>query len=98
GSVVVTEAVEPVDQLNELECVDGDVYANVYRTDEIVRVDGASGEVPATIAASPLRGALGPAPLGEVLNRIDHEPSSGHFHRTVEYWPRLFEVRFVPAG
>lgn len=98
GSVEVTEAGEPVDQLNELECVDGDVYANVYRTDEIVRVDGASGEVRATIDASPLRDALGAAPRAEVLNGIAHDPSSGTFHLTGKYWPRLFEVRFVPAG
>ena len=41
----------PVDQLNELECVDGQVYANVWQTDTIVRIDPATGKVTAEIDA-----------------------------------------------
>ena len=48
----------PLGELNELECVDGQVYANVYRTDRIARIDPSSGRVTAMIDAS---GLLTPA-------------------------------------
>ena len=54
GTVEVTNDGEPVEELNELECVDGQVYANVYQTDNIVRIDPASGRVTAVIDASGL--------------------------------------------
>ena len=83
-----------VGRLNELECVDGAVYANVYTTDWIVRVDSANGEVEALIDASGLltaqerRGA-------DVLNGIAHDPETDLFYLTGKLWPRLFAVRFV---
>ena len=49
GKVSVTQNGIPIDQLNELECVDGQVYANVWQTDTIVRIDPASGKVTAEI-------------------------------------------------
>ena len=68
----VTREGSPLDRLNELECVDGDVYANVYQTDEIVRIDLESGEVRAVIDASAL---LSPEErrTAEVLNGIAYD-------------------------
>ena len=54
GSLRVTRDEQPVDKINELECVGGDVYANLYTTDEIVRIDLDSGEVVTTIDAAGL--------------------------------------------
>jgi len=84
---------QPVQQLNELECVDGAAYANVYQTERIVRIDLATGRVTAVVDAS---GLLTPAERekAEVLNGIAYDPAKKTFLITGKLWPRLFEVRF----
>lgn len=93
-TVKVTEAGRPVDRLNELECVGSDVYANVWTTDTIVRIDMKTGQVTASIDAS---GLLTPAErLGvDVLNGIAYDPADRTFLITGKLWPKLFRVRFV---
>lgn len=95
GRVTVTNNGVPIDQLNELECVDGQVYANVWQTDTIVRIDPASGKVTAQIDAAGLLSANEMSGV-DVLNGIAHDPSTKTFLLTGKYWPTLFEVRFVP--
>ena len=88
---------QPLYELNELECVDGAVYANVWQTDFIVRIDPARGRVTDYIdAAGLLRGAdrLG----AEVLNGIAYDPEADTFYITGKWWPKMFEVRFVEDG
>ncbi len=94
-TVKVTQAGRPVDRLNELECVAGDVYANVWTTDTIVRVNLKSGAVTARIDASGLLSAA--ERLGvDVLNGIAYDPADQTFLITGKLWPKLFRVRFVP--
>ncbi|MEU5695748.1 glutaminyl-peptide cyclotransferase [Actinosynnema sp. NPDC020468] len=95
GSVDVTRDGTPVTQLNELECVGGQVWANVWQTDEIVRIDPASGRVTASADLSSLRPAGVPAT--DVLNGIAAVPGSEEFLVTGKNWPTVFRVRFVPA-
>lgn len=85
----------PVSLLNELECVDGAVYANVWRSENIFRIDPSTGRVTAVIDA---RGLLSPEETAgtDVLNGIAYRPETGTFLLTGKYWPRLFEVTFVP--
>ncbi len=99
GTVEVTSAGRPQAALNELECVDGLVYANVYLSDEIVVIDPTSGRVVGVVAAHNLLGAADAAELddGEVLNGIAYDPDRGTFYLTGKHWPELFEVRFIPA-
>ncbi|MFK8003490.1 MAG: glutaminyl-peptide cyclotransferase [Polyangiales bacterium] len=91
--VNVMKAGRPLRNLNELECVDGDVYANVWQRDEIVRIDPSSGTVEASIRASGLldrderRGT-------DVLNGIAYLPDSRRFLITGKMWPVAFEVDF----
>ncbi|RZK93873.1 MAG: glutaminyl-peptide cyclotransferase [Rhodococcus sp. (in: high G+C Gram-positive bacteria)] len=87
----------PVAHLNELECADdGAVYANVWTTDTLVRIDPADGRVTAEIDGSELREALPPGPRNvDVLNGIAQIPGTDRFLVTGKYWPRMFEVRFV---
>jgi glutaminyl-peptide cyclotransferase len=91
GRVLVRERGIIRDHLNELEWVNGSIYANVYETDQIVRIDPASGDVTAVIDAG---GLLTPeqALRAEVLNGIAYRPESGTFLLTGKYWPLLFEV------
>lgn len=96
GRVNVTFDGAPVPRLNELECVDGAVYANVYTTQAIVRIDPATGRVTALIDAS---GLLTPeeAARSEVLNGIAYKPETKTFLITGKNWPRMFEVVFEPG-
>ena len=97
GGVEVRLDGEPVEDLNELECVDGTVWANVWQTDRIVAIDPTTGRVHAEVDASVLpvdRTGLGG---DDVLNGIAHDPATGRFLLTGKRWPVLFEVEFVPA-
>jgi glutaminyl-peptide cyclotransferase len=93
GEVSVTRGGSAVTRLNELECVGKLVYANVYQTDTIVRIDPANGQVLTTIDAS---GLLTPAEAAgvDVLNGIAFDDRTQHFFLTGKLWPKLFEVRF----
>jgi glutaminyl-peptide cyclotransferase len=93
-TVKVTMDGRPLDRLNELECVGGEVYANVWTTDTIVRIDMTTGRVTARIDAS---GLLAPSERmgADVLNGIAHDPADGTFLITGKLWPRIFKVRFV---
>ena len=97
GSLEVTLAGRPVDQLNELECVGSTVWANVWLTDRIVAVNAIDGRVTAVVDASDLpvdRSSLGP---DDVLNGIAHDPDTNHFLLTGKHWSSLFEVELVEA-
>ncbi|WP_199431613.1 glutaminyl-peptide cyclotransferase [Qaidamihabitans albus] len=97
GSVTVTEGERSIDQLNELECVGDDVYANVWQTDEILRIAADSGAVTARIDAS---GLLTPAERqgADVLNGIAAIEGTDQFIVTGKLWPKMFRVNLVPAG
>jgi len=99
GQVPVTLDGQPISNLNEIECVDGQVYANVWLTDSIVRIDAATGSVTAFIDATGLLTAEERAAAGSngVLNGIAYVPEEDIFFITGKLWPHLFEVRFVPS-
>lgn len=83
--------------LNELECVDDLVYANVWLSDLILVIDGADGEVRALIDAAGLLPEEDRAGA-DVLNGIAWLPERETFLLTGKLWPTLFEVQFVDAG
>jgi glutaminyl-peptide cyclotransferase len=93
GSVAVTLDGAPVTELNELECVDGQVWANVWQTDRIVRIDPADGRVTAVVDAA---GLLDPDRRADadVLNGIA-ALGDGEFLLTGKLWPATFRVRFT---
>lgn len=95
--VNVTLAGKPATELNELECVDGLVYANVWQTDDILRIDPKDGRVTAVVDAS---GLLTPEERGktDVLNGIAWNPKTKTFLITGKLWPKMFEVQFVPVS
>ncbi|HEY6323579.1 MAG TPA: glutaminyl-peptide cyclotransferase [Thermoanaerobaculia bacterium] len=94
GGVDVRLEGHPATQLNELECVDGAIYANVWRTDEILRIDPANGRVTAVIDAGGLLDA-GEQAQADVLNGIAYDPEKKTFFITGKLWPKMFEVVFV---
>lgn len=96
SSVAVLIAGRPLTQLNELECVHGAVWANVWRTDWLVRIDPASGQVTAAVDAAGLLPARQRAGA-DVLNGIAALPTDGEFLLTGKLWQTTFRVRFVPS-
>jgi glutamine cyclotransferase len=93
GAVNVTRDGQPVTRLNELECVDGQVWANIWMTNEIVRIDPATGLVTAVVDASDLvnRQQLGHQ---QVLNGIAHVDGD-YFLLTGKDWPKIYRVRIA---
>ena len=98
GTITVTNGKNEVQMINELECVGNYIYANIWLSDNIVRIDRASGKVTAVIDASPLRERIG-EPLGPdaVLNGIAYNKETGEFYLTGKLWPKLFAVSFAAA-
>jgi glutaminyl-peptide cyclotransferase len=95
GSMMVTADGEPVLKLNELEWVKGEVYANIWQTDRIARINPANGKVVGWIN---LAGLLSPADrTGEtdVLNGIAYDAKTDRLFVTGKNWPKLFEIRLV---
>jgi glutamine cyclotransferase len=93
GGVNVALDGQPVERLNELECVDGAVYSNVWQTDQILRIDPQTGRVTAVIDASGLLNWK-EAIQAEVLNGIAYKPETKTFLITGKDWPKMFEVVF----
>lgn len=87
---------QPLGRLNELECVDGAVFANVYRTDFLVRIDPGDGVVTHRIDAAGLLDAAA-AERADVLNGIAYDPDAKRFYVTGKLWPTMFEVTFEDA-
>ena len=83
----------PVDNLNELECVDGTVYANVWMSENILRIDPATGVVTAVIDTANLNHVPSADP-NAVLNGIAHIPGTDEFWITGKLWDELYRVRF----
>ncbi len=81
--------------INELEFINGYIYANVYQTDEILKIDPATGNVVGRIDFSNLKKIYPELnnPSVDVLNGIAWDSSSNHLFITGKYWPKLFEIK-----
>ncbi len=88
--IVVTEDGKPLDRLNELEFVDGEVWANVWYTDTIVRIDPTSGQV---VGKLDLHGLNEQRGVDDVLNGIAWDAEGKRLFVTGKLWSRLYEVK-----
>lgn len=97
GTVAVTLDGRPLASLNELECVNDKIYANVFQHDVIVRIDPVTGRVGARIDAA---GLLDDSERrnADVLNGIAYAPELDRFFITGKLWPAMFEVTFVDGS
>ncbi|MDK9708772.1 MAG: glutaminyl-peptide cyclotransferase [Desulforhopalus sp.] len=93
--ITVREANWEVHALNELEYIDGRIYANVYGTDRIAIINPQDGLVEGWIDLTGLRQGLGIDHREAVLNGIMHDPQQDKLFVTGKYWPTLFEIRLV---
>lgn len=95
GEIKVFDETGPVTRLNELEYIQGEIYANVWQTDYIVRISPQTGEV---IGRIDLRGLLGMEEISSganVLNGIAYDSENDRLFVTGKLWPKLFEIELV---
>jgi glutaminyl-peptide cyclotransferase len=93
---VVKDGGTPVTQLNELEYVHGEIYANVWHSDRIARIAPGSGKVLGWID---LTGILPDSQRSDpeaVLNGIAYDAAHNRLFVTGKLWPRLFEIKVIP--
>lgn len=94
-SICVTLNGEPLHMINELEWVDGHIWANVYLTDAIVEIDPATGIVIGFVDLTELRDRLYKNPEAEALNGIAYNEETGNFYVAGKDWNRLFEIKVI---
>ncbi len=85
----------PVSQLNELEYINGEVYANVWQTSWIVRIDPATGEVVGYIDLTGLHRSENQTGGEDVLNGIAYDVQNDRLFVTGKLWPTLYEIELV---
>jgi glutaminyl-peptide cyclotransferase len=93
----VLEAGRPVRQLNELEYVRGEILANVWQTDRVVRIDATTGLVRGAIDFTGLLAPKDRTADTDVLNGIAYDEPTDRLFVTGKNWPEVFEVRLKPA-
>jgi glutamine cyclotransferase len=89
---------QPVEYLNELEFIDGLIFANIYLTDTIVAINPVDGSVVSLIDLTGLRPEPNLAMQGEVLNGIAYDNLNDKLYLTGKKWPNLYEIRLVPLS
>jgi glutamine cyclotransferase len=92
----VRDAGQPVSLLNELEYVHGEIYANVWQTDRILRISPVDGKVLGSVDLSGLLSKTDRTEPGAVLNGIAYDVLGNRLFVTGKLWPKLFEIKLVP--
>ncbi len=93
----VTFKGRPVGNLNELEWVRGEIFANVWQTEMIVRIDPETGKVTGVVNLSGLQAQAGASGMDDVLNGIAYDPKGDRLFVTGKRWPKLYEIKLTPA-
>ena len=94
--VSVTDHGKPVTQINELEYIHGQVYANIWHTDRIARISPATGKVLGWIDLSGILPASQRTDPEAVLNGIAYDAQHDRLFVTGKLWPKLFEIKVIP--
>ena len=95
-TITVTSEGEPVTMLNELEYIEGHVYANIWQTDQIAIIDPETGTVASWIDLTGLQDQLDTTEGIDVLNGIAYDKETGKIYVTGKHWPNLFEIKLKP--
>ncbi len=95
-TINVTVSGQPLARLNELEWIKGEIFANVWETDEIVRIDPSTGVVRGIVDLYGLLQSSDRRPDTDVLNGIAYDPAQQRLFVTGKRWPRIFEIRLIP--
>ena len=91
-TIRITDAGRPVTQLNELEWVEGEIWANVWQTDRIARISPSTGVVNAWVDLTTLWPQARRTPQADVLNGIAYDPTAKRIFVTGKKWPLVYEI------
>ena len=94
--ITVKDGATPVTQLNELEWVRGEIYANVWQTDRIARISPVDGRVLGWIDLSGILPKSERPDPDAVLNGIAYDAAGDRLFVTGKLWPKIFEIKLVP--
>ena len=97
GQIEVSANNIPVTRINELEYIQGEIYANIWQTERIARIDPLTGQVVGWID---LKGILNPEDDSEtvdVLNGIAYDAKNDRLFVTGKFWPKLFEIELIKS-
>ncbi|MGI8734923.1 MAG: glutaminyl-peptide cyclotransferase [Pyrinomonadaceae bacterium] len=92
-SITVVDRGRAIDSLNELEYVRGEIYANIWHDERVVRIESGTGKVNGWIDLTGLRASSGVSDDEGVLNGIAYDESNDRLFVTGKLWPKLFEIR-----
>ena len=95
-TINVTAQGQPITRLNELEVVNGQIWANVWQTDLIVCIEPGTGKVQATLNLKDLLPKAERDMNTDVLNGIAFDPGTGRIFVTGKNWPKLFQIKIKP--
>ncbi len=96
GHIRVYDGDAPVTRLNELEYIAGEIYANVWETDRIARIDPRTGRVTGWIELEGLLSLEDRMRGADVLNGIAYDRNKDRLFVTGKLWPKLFEIKLIP--
>jgi len=94
-TISVFDKGEPLAQLNELEFIKGEIWANIWQTDKIVQLDPQTGKILGWIDLTGLLPTRDYTPETDVLNGIAYDKEGDRLFVTGKLWPKLFEIRLV---
>ena len=89
----VKDGTTSVKNLNELEMVDGQIFANIYQSDRVARISPETGLVTGWLDLKGLKHQLSSPNRADVLNGIAYDKATGNLLVTGKYWPQLFEIK-----
>jgi glutaminyl-peptide cyclotransferase len=94
--ILVTDGNKVIDNLNELEFIKGEIYANIWHSDRIARISPSDGHVIAWIDLTGLMPANQRIDAESVLNGIAYDSQHGRIFVTGKQWPTIFEIKVIP--
>ena len=97
GRIQVSDADGPVSRLNELEYINGEIYANIWQSDRVARISPRTGEVVGWIDLQGLLSSEDKAEAVDVLNGIAYDAVGERLFVTGKLWPKLFEIAIVAS-
>ncbi len=95
GEIKVTLGGHKVLNINELEWIGGEIWANIYLTTDIIRIDPATGKVVGIIDLSTLQSPADVSYTTDVLNGIAHDPATGRIWLTGKNWNKVYQVEII---
>lgn len=95
GSMAVTLRGEPINYINELEWIDGRLWANVYLTDEILMINPRSGVVEGILNLAGILSEAEREPMTDVLNGIAYDKATGRIFITGKKWPKIYQIELI---